>query len=57
MSGEFRRSKIGDADTAEQSELDRLGIVRVPTEHFEWNGFRYTQARDAIAAAKRGAEQ
>lgn len=57
MSGEFSRAKIGDADTGEQSELDRLGIVRVPTDHFEWNGFRYTQARDAIAAAKRGAEQ
>ena len=36
-------------------ELQRLGITRVHLEHFHWGGFRYTQVRDAIAAAKRGA--
>ena len=35
------------------AELARFGIVSVPTTFFEWNGFRYTRADDAIAAAKR----
>ena len=38
----------------ERSELDRLGIERVQTEAFLWGGFRYSNARDALAAAKRG---
>lgn len=41
------------AQTAEDKELQRLGIVRAPADVFLWNGFRYTQARDAIAAARR----
>lgn len=36
-------------------ELTRLGITRVPADHFMWGGYRYTHARDAIAAAKREA--
>ena len=35
------------------AELERLGITRVATEHFLWGGYRYSHARDAIAAAKR----
>jgi hypothetical protein len=35
-------------------ELARLGIERVQTERFDWRGYRYSNARDAIAAAKRG---
>jgi hypothetical protein len=38
---------------AEAAELERYGIVRVPTEIFTWGGFRYTNAGDAIAAARR----
>ena len=38
-----------------QSDLDRLGIVRVPTDYFLWGGYRYSNASDAIAAAKRNA--
>ena len=37
----------------ERSELDRLGIERVQTESFLWGGYRYSNARDALAAAKR----
>ena len=40
-------------DWVAKAELDRYGIVTVPTEIFEWGGFRYTHARDALAAAKR----
>ena len=38
-----------------QSELDRYGIERVPADVFLWRGYRYSNARDAIAAAKRNA--
>ena len=41
--------------TAEEQELERLGIVRVPADSFLWGGYRYSHARDAIAAAKREA--
>ena len=39
-----------------QEELDRLGIERVPADVFLWNGYRYSNARDAIASALRGKE-
>jgi len=54
------RPQVGDLtmstqhkDWVAKAELDRYGIVTVPTEFFEWGGFRYTHARDALAAAKR----
>jgi hypothetical protein len=34
-------------------ELERHGIVRVPGEHFEYGGYRYTNLSDALAQAKR----
>ena len=37
-----------------QAELERLGIVRVPTDVYLWSDYRYSNARDAIAAARRG---
>lgn len=37
----------------DETELKRLGIQRVPVEVFLWGGYRYTNARDAIAAARR----
>jgi len=44
------------ADKVEQAELDRLGISRVPADVFLWGGYRYSNARDAVAAARRGAK-
>ena len=38
---------------AEQAELDKHGIKRVPADVFLWGGFRYSNAHDAIAAARR----
>jgi hypothetical protein len=38
---------------AEQAELDKHGIERVPADVFLWGGYRYSSARDALAAAKR----
>jgi hypothetical protein len=43
-------SKGGEVD---QAELDRFGIERVPADVFLWGGYRYSNARDALAAAKR----
>jgi hypothetical protein len=43
-------------DAVPQSELDRYGIERVPADIFLWGGYRYSNARDAIAAAKRNAK-
>lgn len=43
-------------DKIDQSELDHYGIQRVPADIFLWGGFRYSNARDAIAAAKRKAK-
>ena len=40
--------------TIDKDELARLGIERVQTEMFLWGGYRYSNARDAVAAAKRG---
>ena len=36
-----------------EMELARLGIRRVQGDTFLWGDYRYTNARDAIAAAKR----
>jgi hypothetical protein len=38
---------------AQQSELDNFGIKRVPADVFLWGGYRYSNASDALAAAKR----
>lgn len=38
----------------DEVELARLGIQRVPGETFVWGDYRYSNARDAIAAARRG---
>jgi hypothetical protein len=42
--------------TVEQAELDKHGITRVPADVFLWDGYRYSNARDALAAAKRQAK-
>lgn len=39
----------------DQAELDRYGIERVPADVYIWGGYRYSSARDAVAAAKRNA--
>jgi hypothetical protein len=44
------------ADKAGRAELERHGIERVPADVFLWGGYRYSNASDALAAAKRGAK-
>jgi hypothetical protein len=38
-----------------QSDLKKYGITPDQLTVFDWGGYRYTNSRDAIAAAKRGA--
>lgn len=38
------------------TELDQYGVITVPTKHFTWGAYRYSNARDALAAAKRGTD-
>jgi hypothetical protein len=47
---------VSAGDTVKQAELDKYGITRVPTDVFLWGGYRYSNARDALAAAKREAK-
>jgi hypothetical protein len=41
------------AQSVLQSQLERYGIERVPADVFVWGAYRYTNASDALAAAKR----
>jgi hypothetical protein len=47
----YPNSEPGDA------ELDRHGIERIPADVFLWRGYRYTHARDALAAARRAEKE
>ena len=47
---------MNERDKTDQAELDRYGIERVPADVYLWGGYRYSNARDALAAAKRGAK-
>jgi hypothetical protein len=40
-------------DWVSKTELEKYGIVTVPLQVFLWGGYRYTNARVALAAAKR----
>jgi hypothetical protein len=43
------------ADKVSAAELAQHGIERVPAHVYLWGGYRYSNARDAVAAAKRAA--
>ena len=47
------RSHETQASEDLQSELKRLSITPVQLTVFDWGGYRYSNSRDAIAAAKR----
>ena len=47
---------MSERDKIPQEELDRYGIERVPADIYLWGGYRYSNARDALAAAKRKAK-
>lgn len=45
-----------EGDKVSEADLARYGIERVPVDTFLWGGYRYSNARDALAAAKRNAK-
>lgn len=45
-----------DREKVDESELERYAIERVPADAYLWGGYRYSNARDALAAAKRNAK-
>ena len=45
---------ISNDNQVDELELARLGIKRVRSDSFVWGDYRYSNIRDAIAAAKRG---
>jgi hypothetical protein len=47
---------MNERDKVEQAELDQYDIERVPSAVYLWGGYRYSNARDALAAAKRNAK-
>lgn len=47
---------MSDHDKVEDAELAQYGIERVPADIYLWSGYRYSSARDALAAAKRNAK-
>ena len=44
---------VDDTDGKTSGDLDRYGITSHPHVTYEWNGYRYSNSNDAIAAAKR----
>jgi hypothetical protein len=44
-----------DSEDIEAAALKQYGITSVQQTVFHWGGYRYSNARDAIAAAKRSA--
>ena len=54
-SGSEKHSFAPKPPDAAQSDLfAQYGITSIATATYEWGGYRYTNALDAIAAAKRG---
>lgn len=52
----LKDNSMSKDDQIDDGELTKLGIERRQTEIFLWGGYRYSNARDALAAAKRGAK-
>ena len=46
---------LDEVNDKTKGELDRYGITSHPHTTYEWNGYRYSNSSDAIAAAKRAA--
>ena len=55
IGGNAAATKKADRDL--NDSLAKFGIVAVPSMRFEWGGYQYTNATDAIAAAKRAASK
>ena len=54
---QFTPSQVSHAfagSTTTRADLDNYDIAVVLQAVYEWGGYRYTNASDAVAAAKRG---
>jgi hypothetical protein len=49
------RRAMSDPEDIEAAALKQYGITPVQLTVFDWGGYRYSNSRDAIAAAKRSA--
>lgn len=47
---------VNEAPNGRDEDLRRLGIMSHEHTTYEWNGYRYSNAADAIAAAKRASK-
>lgn len=54
IADEEHQAAVERAETVQADLLATYGVTAVPLTFYEWGGFRYTNAHDAIAAAKRG---
>ncbi len=46
---------IDESNGSSGEELKRFGIISHEHTTYEWNGYRYSNSADALAAAKRAA--
>jgi len=53
--GGASRPATSVSEDTEAAALKQYGITPVQLTVFDWGGYRYSNSRDAIAAAKRGA--
>ena len=51
--GNFPKGPQMNDNVIDEIELARLGIRRVETHTYVWGNYRYSNARDAVAAARR----
>jgi hypothetical protein len=47
---------MNNPDKITKAQLEQYGIERIPVDVYHWGGYRYSSARDALAAAKRKAK-
>jgi hypothetical protein len=47
---------LANRSAAEAGLLAEHGVIRVPADRFDVDGYRYTKAADAIAQARRSGE-
>ncbi|QNP42378.1 hypothetical protein H9L15_08600 [Sphingomonas daechungensis] len=55
MTGHSTRAGAATAPESSEDDLRRYGISTEERVSYLWNGYRYSNAGDAIAAAKRAA--
>ena len=53
--GPARPPEMAKTENEQSAELKRYGITPVQLTVFDWGGYRYSSAADAVAAAKRAA--